>query len=278
MNWTPASPQPGHEAVAGAPLVSVLMPARNAAATLAASVDSVRAQGLAEWELLIADDASTDATLSLARALAASDERIRVLDAPAGHAGAAQARNRALVVARGRYIAFLDADDLWHPDKLERQIAFMTETGAALSYTGYLRRKAGRDRRVRVPATVGYDELLRGNVIGCLTAVYDTALCGRAPMPPIPRRHDFALWLDILRRTGPARGLDLPLAVHSVSGRSLSANKLAATADTWRMYRDVIGLTRAQALGCLSSHLWRRATRRDSRAAAICRRDGDGGI
>lgn len=243
------------------------MPAWNAAATLAAAVDSVRAQGLGDWELLIADDESTDATLAVARTLAAADGRIRVLAAPAGHTGAAGARNRALAAARGRYIAFLDADDLWHPEKLERQIAFMARTGAALSYTGYLRRKAGRpDRRVRVPAAVGYDELLRGNVIGCLTAVYDSARCGRTPMPPIARRHDYALWLDILRRTGPAQGIDLPLAVHAVSGRSLSANKLAATVDTWRMYRNIVGLSRGQALGCLAAHLWQRATRRETGA------------
>lgn len=244
------------------PLVSVLMPAWNSAETLAEAVGSVRRQTFRDWELLIVDDASTDATHAMAEAIAHDDTRIRVL-AHDRNEGAAAARNRALGVARGRYIAFLDADDLWLPEKLERQVRFMRQTGAALSHTGYFRRRAGRaDRRVSVPDSVSYEELLRGNVIGCLTAMYDTARCGRVPMRAIPRRHDFALWLDIVKRTGPARGLDLPLAVYRMSPNSLAANKIRATGDTWRMYRREIGLTRGQALVCLLSHLWRRASRR----------------
>lgn len=248
------------------PQVSVLMPAWNAAATLAEAVASVREQTFASWELLIADDASTDETRAIAEALAGTDPRIRLL-AHDRHEGAASARNRALAASRGRYVAFLDADDLWLPEKLERQVRFMCDTGAALSHTGYVRRRAGRaDRRVSVPDAVGYEDLLRGNVIGCLTAMYDTASCGKVPMRAIPRRHDFALWLDIVKRCGPARGLDLPLAVYRVSPHSLAANKIRASADTWRMYRREIGLTRGQALTCLLSHLWRRATRRDAKS------------
>lgn len=248
------------------PQVSILMPAWNADETLAEAVASIQAQTFGDWELLIADDASTDGTRATAEALAAADPRIRVLVRDR-HEGAAAARNRALEASRGRYIAFLDADDLWLPEKLERQLAFMRQSGAVLSFTGYVRRRAGRpDRRVTAPASVSYEELLRGNVIGCLTAMYDSARCGRIPMRRIPRRHDFALWLEIVKRSGPAQGLDLPLAIYRVSPNSLAANKIRATADTWRMYRQEVGLTRGQALRCLLSHLWRRAIRRDAKS------------
>lgn len=245
---------------APAPLVSVIMPALDAADTIAAAVGSVLAQGVADWELLIADDASQDATTAVVEDHARHDPRIRLIrSADRLPAGAAAARNRALETARGRFIAFLDADDLWLPDKLDRQLGFMRDTGAALSCTGFLRRSAGRsDRLVTPPAVIGLERLLHGNCIGCLTAIYDTARLGKRPMPMIPRRHDYALWLAIVRDTGPARGLGAPLAVHVRRRGSLSADRLGAVADTWRMYRDVVGLSRIRSAECLAGHLLRR--------------------
>lgn len=242
------------------PLVSVIMPAHDAAATIAAAIGSVMAQGFADWELLVADDASQDGTVGLIEDHARRDPRVGLIRSPDRlPAGAAVARNRALEAARGRFIAFLDADDLWLPGKLERQIAFMRDTGAALSCTGYLRRTAGRpDRPVRPPSVISEGRLLHGNCIGCLTAVYDTARLGKRPMPPIRRRHDYALWIEIVRDSGPARGLDLPLAVHVRRKGSLSSGRLGAVADTWRMYRDIAGLSRARSAECLAAHLLRR--------------------
>lgn len=241
------------------PAVSILMPAYQAAATLAAAVESVQAQSWSDWELILADDGSTDGTWDLARGF--GDPRIRPIHRPRSE-GAAAARNHALDHATGRYIAFLDADDLWLPEKLARQIPFMAETGAALSYTGFLRRwPDGRERVVPVPDRVDRATLLRGNVIGCLTAIYDTERLGKVPMRPLRRRQDYALWLDILARVPEARGLMEPLAIYRVSPGSLSANRWAATRDTWRMYREAAGLTRAETAWCLSSHLWRRLIR-----------------
>lgn len=243
------------------PGVSVLMPVHNAEATLSEAVRSVIGQTSSDWELVIADDGSEDGSVRAAQAIAASDDRISVLSAER-KTGAAAARNRALAAARGRYIAFLDADDLWLPEKLERQIGFMRTTGAALSFTAFTRRRPGaRDRVQPVPATIDYDTLLRGNVIGCLTAIYDTARTGKRPMAEIPRRHDFALWLEIVKEAGLAHGLNEPLAIHRMSRGSLSANRIAAMRDTWRMYRQVIGLSRLTAAECLISHLIKRAIR-----------------
>lgn len=241
--------------------VSVLMPAYNAAATIETSISSVIEQTYTDWELLVINDHSDDATAHIVGKLTKHDGRIQLLD-NSGARGAAGARNTGLAVAKGHYIAFLDADDLWLPEKITRQLAMMTQTGAALSYTGFHARRGGRsDKLVQVPETVTYEQLLRGNIIGCLTAVYDTHICGKVPMPPIKRRHDFALWLRILQAHSPAHGINEPLAILRLQAGSLSANKLLAIRDTWRMYRDVIGLSVPATFYHLSRHLLQRVLR-----------------
>lgn len=243
--------------------VSILMPAYEATATLGDAVASVRVQSFGDWELLIVDDGSRDGTHGVAAEAARQDARIRVLRHPENR-GAAAARNSGLAAARGRRIAFLDADDLWMPEKLARQIAFMETSGAALSYTGFRRERldgSGSGRVVEVPASVTRADLLRGNVIGCLTACYDRAHLGDMPMPPLRLRQDFALWLDILSRVERAWGLTEPLAIHRVRRDSLSSGRLEAAAATWTMYRGHLGLSRARTSWYLGSHLIRRALR-----------------
>jgi teichuronic acid biosynthesis glycosyltransferase TuaG len=230
------------------PEVSVITPVWNAEATLGETVASVQAQSFEDWEMLIVDDGSTDASLALARALAAKDPRLRVL-AQEANAGAAAARNRGIREASARFIAFLDADDLWRPEKLARQLGFMRGGGHPLTFTAY--RRIAADGRplgtVRAPARVSRDELLKGNVIGCLTAVYDTRAFGKVEMPGIPRRQDYGLWLELLRRTPCAYGLPQVLADYRVRRGSLSADKLAAARATWTLYREVERLPWASA-------------------------------
>lgn len=254
------------------PAVSVITPCFNAEKTLARCVASVHAQDFADWEMIVSDDGSRDGSLALAEALAAADPRIRVLrggatdtghdtgsaGAPPVNSGAARARNRALAAARGRYIAFLDADDEWLPGKLSRQIGFMRAEQVVFSYTGFYRERNGTRRLVEVPASVSYDELLRGSVIGCLTAIYDSAFFGPVRMPDLRLRQDYGTWLMLLRRTDRARAVQAPLAIHHLQPGSLSSNRLRASVGTWRMYRQVAGLSRRRAAACLTSHLWRR--------------------
>lgn len=229
-------------------MVSVVTPVWNAAATLAETVGSVRAQGFADWEMLLVDDGSTDGSDRLAARLAAEDSRIRVFTQPA-NLGAAAARNRAIREARGRFIAFLDADDLWRPEKLALQIGFMRAQGHPLTFTAY--RRIAADGRplgtVRPPASVSRAGLLGGNVIGCLTAVYDTAFFGKVEMPPLARRHDYGLWLELLRHTSHAHALPQVLADYRVHPGSLSAGKGGAARDTWRFYREHERLPRLRA-------------------------------
>lgn len=245
------------------PAVSVVTPVWNAAATLGAAVASVRAQTRGDWEMLIVDDGSTDGSAALAAALAALEPRLRLFGWPERR-GAAAARNAGIRAARGRFIAFLDADDLWRPRKLEVQIGYMEAEGVPFTFAAMGRiDAAGRPiGRVAVPARVDHAALLRGNVIPCQTAAFDRLHYGSVEMPPLPRRQDYGLWLTLLARGGEAHGLPEPLADYRVRPGSLSANKLAAAAGTWRVYREVARLGRAEAAWRLAQNLARGALKR----------------
>lgn len=254
---------PSSPSVSGAPLVSVITPVWNAETTLAGTVASVRAQSLPDWEMLLVNDGSTDGSAACMRELAAREKRLRLMGW-ADNRGAAAARNAAIRAARGRFIAFLDADDLWLPGKLAVQTGYMARTGATLVFSAYERMDAaGRPLgRVGVPARVTRERLLRGNVIGCLTAIYDTARFGRAEMPGLRRRQDYGLWLDLLSREPEAHGIDEVLARYRVRPASLSGNKLRALAATWALYRGPAGLGRLPAARCLAANALSAARRR----------------
>ena len=248
--------------MSGTPRFSVVTPAWNAAATLAATVASVRAQTLPDWEMIVVDDGSTDATRTLAGELAAAEPRLRLI-AWDDNRGPAAARNAGIRAARGRFIAFLDADDLWYPAKLARQVAAL-EAGSPLVFAAYRRiDAAGRPLGV-VPARprLTHADLLRSNFIGCLTAVYDTAHFGKVEMPPLRRRQDYGLWLTLLAGGAVARGLPEVLADYRVRPGSLSSDRLAAVGATWTLYRDVAGLGRARAGWCLAHNLARGLAKR----------------
>lgn len=241
------------------PQVSVLLPAYNAESFLARAVQSVRNQSFVDWELLIVDDGSADGTAWLATVEAEGDPRIFVYSQQR-NMGAAAARNLALDHARGRYIAFIDADDEWLPQKLEAQLAHLQETGASFGYCGFWRVINGQRRRINVPEQVTRDQLLYGNVIGCLTAIYDSAVLGKTRMPDFALSHDYALWLDLLEH-GPALGINQPLAIYHRQERSLSSNAWHSAKGTWGIYRNYLKMSRRDAARCLSAHLLKRTFR-----------------
>ncbi|WP_369411346.1 glycosyltransferase family 2 protein [Phycobacter azelaicus] len=257
---TPVEPVPQTRSDLVDGLVSVIMPVFNAEKTLTRAVASVQAQDYPDWELVLIEDGSSDGSADLCADLAAADPRIRVLR-QSRNSGAAAARNAGLAQARGRYIAFLDADDEWLPEKLTSQLSFMEASGASFSYTGFWRQRGAQRRQVRVPAAVDRAQLLKGNVIGCLTALYDRAHFGTVEMPDLRMRQDFALWLKLLEQGGRAHGLDRPLAIHHVQPDSLSAPKGRAIRATWQMYRTHLGFSPARAGWYLSNHLLRRLLR-----------------
>ncbi|WP_186332179.1 glycosyltransferase family 2 protein [Bordetella genomosp. 13] len=228
-----------------APAVSVIMPTHDARRYIAAAIDSVIAQTQADWELIVVDDASGDGTADLVQAYAARDARIRYVRNPR-NLGVAATRNRALDLARGRYVAFLDSDDLWMPGKLRAQVAFLDQTRGAVSY-GHYRRidETGQAMGdVRPPAHIDYRAMLRSNFIGNLTGIFRRSELGDLRFVTAGHE-DYLFWLDAMRRarTAAATPFDGPLASYRVLRGSRSANKLRAMAWQWRIYRDHLRLS-----------------------------------
>ncbi len=221
-------------------LVSIITPSYMAGSYLADTIDSVLLQTYENWEMLVVDDCSPDKANELVERYAEKDSRIRLLKLTK-NSGAAVARNAAIEEAKGRYIAFLDSDDQWLPEKLERQVRFMQEFCISFSYTAYEKQNAEGKLlgSVGVPPKVCYRDLLKVCSIGCLTAMYDAHALGKIYMPLIRKRQDLGLWLRILRKTPYAYGLDEVLARYRLHGNSISANKREAAKYTWHLYRHV---------------------------------------
>ncbi|WP_054113710.1 glycosyltransferase family 2 protein [Marinagarivorans algicola] len=222
-------------------LVSIIMPCYNNEATIGKAVESVQRQTYIEWELLITDDGSIDGSVELIERLASSDKRIKFFSLQK-NGGAGVARNNSIKNAVGRYIAFLDADDSWDPEKLDCQITFMKENGVALTYSAYQKIKGGDLAGVVMPPEkITYKELIYSNVIGCLTAVYDSHLLGKRYMPIIRKRQDMGLWLDILKDIEVARATPGVLGYYNCDS-GMTKNKLSVLGYQWRFYRDVVEL------------------------------------
>lgn len=222
-------------------LVSVIMPLYNAERFVQRSMQSVLSQTHAKLELIVVDDGSVDASFAMASAIAATDARVRLFrnDRNLGVAGT---RNRALDAATGRYIAFLDSDDRWHADKLQRQLAAMASSGAPISYGTYERvDEDGHSLGLVVPpASLSHRDMLRSNRIGHCTGIYDRDAIGDGHRFLPIGHEDYAFWLGLLQASGPAiaaTGRE-PLAYYLVRGGSISSNKLRAAKWQWCIYRE----------------------------------------
>lgn len=233
-------------------LVSIIVPVYNAERFIKETMDCVRAQTYPCWELLLVEDKSSDKTVSIIEEYieANGENRIRLIRQPE-NMGAARARNRGLAEAAGRYIAYLDADDLWVPEKLERELAFMKEKDAAFAFTGYEfvnENGGGTGKVVRVPETLGYRQALKNTTIFTTTVMFDTAKIEKSLLEmPIIKSEDTALWWKILRNGYTAYGLDENLVKYRRAGKTLSSNKLEAMRRIWNLYR------KAEGMGILSS-------------------------
>lgn len=227
-----------------ADMVSVITPLHNSAAYISETIESVLAQTYQAWELIIVDDVSTDQSVQIVEAFVERDARIKLIKLEE-NSGAAVARNTAIKAASGRYIAFLDSDDLWLPDKLDKQLAFMRMHGHPFTFSAYSRiDEQGQPLGlVGVPDKVSYRQMLKTSVIGCLTAMYDTAYFGKVYMPLIRKRQDYGLWLKLLKLVEHAHGLQKPLGLYRVRRDSISSNKLNTSTYNWRLYRDVENLS-----------------------------------
>ena len=224
------------------PLVSVIMPTYNCAKFIEESIKSVLDQTLTDWELQIVDDSSTDNTKEVLRPYLERYSQIHYI-CLTQNGGPAAARNEAIQRAAGRYVAFLDSDDLWYPQKLEKQLAFMEQTGAEFSATAYERMaEDGSPQGVALypPPKTDYQKMIRlSNPVGNLTVIYDQDALGRYTIPPIRKRNDFALWLKILKDTPYCYGMQEVLARYRVRANSVSNSKFGLIKCQWQLYHDI---------------------------------------
>lgn len=229
-------------------LVSIIVPVYNVKKYIAETMDCVRNQTYPHWELLLVEDGSSDGTVETITNYIeqTQDTRIRLIKQPS-NMGAARARNRGLAEAQGRYIAYLDADDLWVPEKLERELAFMCEKDAAFVFTGYEfadENGKGTGRVVKVPATLTYKEALKNTTIFTTTVMFDTDKIDKGLLEmPIMKSEDTALWWKVLRNGYTAYGLDENLVKYRRAGKSLSSNKIEALRRIWNLYRKAEGMS-----------------------------------
>lgn len=231
-------------------LISIVVPVYNAEKFILETIECVINQSWQQWELVLVDDGSTDQSRTIMEKMAAVDSRIKVMHLT--NSGAAEARNQGTKAARGRYLAFLDADDIWEPGKLQKELEFMKKHKAAFVFTGYEfadEQGCGNGRIVRVPETLSYKEALKNTTIFTSTVMFDVKILGKdALLMPKIKSEDTALWWRILRNGSLAYGLDENLVKYRRSGQSLSANKMEAIRRIWNLYRKAEGLSLAYSM------------------------------
>lgn len=220
-------------------MVSVIMPAYNSAAFISESIQSVIQQTYPNWELIIVDDASTDTTRKIIESHSISEHRIRSFY-NSHNSGTHFCRNKAINAAKGAFIAFLDADDLWKPEKLEKQLKVLSKDNVAACFSSYeLISENGEPLNLQIKAlpVVTYDRLLKANYVGNLTGMYNAKLLGKIYCPEIRKRQDWALWLKVIEEGGPMEGIPEALAIYRIRNNSISTNKLEMLKYNYKVYR-----------------------------------------
>ena len=242
-------------------LVSIITPCYNAAKYVAQCIASVQKQTYSNWEMLIVDDSSTDHSVEVIKTFQKNDGRIKLIQLDT-NSGAALSRNKAIENAQGDYMAFLDADDMWLPNKLERQIVFMQKNEHAFTYSSYEEiDETGYFLKLKpiFKPRLNYRDLWAANRVGCLTAIYDVKQLGKMYMPDIRKRQDYALWLTILKKPHVnCFGLNEVLCQKRVIKSSISSNKLEMLYWNFRMFRKTQHYGVFKSLYCLGLNIFNR--------------------
>ena len=248
-------------------IVSIIVPVYNAQPYIEQTIEMVRKQTFQDWELILVEDCSKDDTRKVIRQTLAKlqDERISVIYKEQNE-GAAKARNTGLDQAKGRYIAFLDADDIWLEQKLQKEITFMQEKEAGFVFTSYeygdeMGKPTGKI--VKVPDIITYRQALQRTIIFTTTVLLDTEKIPKnlMEMPDVPSE-DSATWWKIMRNENLAYGLNEVLAIYRRPRKSLSSNKGTAIKRIWNLYRKVEKLSLAYSAYCFIGWAIRATLRR----------------
>jgi teichuronic acid biosynthesis glycosyltransferase TuaG len=219
---------------------SIITPIYNGEDFLEETLQSILNQTYNKWESILINDNSKDSSLKIAEKYAKLDSRFKIINLESSH-GAAKARNIGIEAAQGRFISFLDSDDLWANDKLAKQINYMIINKVGFTYTNYSQfgEGANSDVNIYAPKKINYSQLIKANYIGCLTVVYDTTENGKFFFPLTKKRHDFALWLIMLKKFDYAYNVCESLARYRVHDNSLSSNKKDAFQSYFHILQDI---------------------------------------
>jgi teichuronic acid biosynthesis glycosyltransferase TuaG len=227
------------------PLVSIITPAYNVELFIGDAIDSVINQVYLNWEMLIVDDCSNDNTRAIVSKYVKLDDRIKLISLPTNSGNPSVPRNEGIKIARGKYIAFLDSDDIWYSGKLNRQIGLMEKANLMFSHTSYhICDASGRltGRSFRVQNKMNYHDLLKVNGIGCLTAVYNAEALGKLYFKPNVGQEDFIYWIQICAKIGEIVGFDEILSVYRLRENSVSRNKIKMAIANWKIYYTHLNL------------------------------------
>lgn len=224
-------------------LVSIIIPVYNASRFLEETINTIQKQTYSNWEAIFIDDCSSDNSYNLIKKYQKEDKRIKLIKNKT-NSGTAVSRNNGIDHAEGDYLCFLDADDKWHPEKLEKQINFMQELNCEFSFTGYqfANEKCNPNGKiVSVPDKINYKQALKNTTIWTSTVMFDMNKLSKEDirMPNIKRGQDTATWWKVLKKIQYAYGLNEVLSYYRRTNDSLSANKLTALKRTWNLYRNV---------------------------------------
>ncbi|NLL05952.1 MAG: glycosyltransferase family 2 protein [Clostridiaceae bacterium] len=235
-------------------LVSIITPTYNCGKFIGETIESVQMQTYKNWEMIIVDDKSTDNTQQIVSLYCEKDKRIKYFLLNE-NSGAAIARTKAMEMAKGKYMAFLDGDDLWYPNKLYEQINFMEKNNYAFTCTAYEQiDEYGRllNRVIKTIPKTSYNRLLLDCPVGNSTVMYNVEKLGKFSVPDIRKRNDDALWLRILKKEKYIYGMDKVLMKYRIRSNSISSNKMQLVKYHWKLYRDIEKLSTVRSL----FHIW----------------------
>ena len=240
------------------PVVSVIMPAYNTEKYIQEAVSSIENQTLRDWELLVVDDCSTDQTYEILLKLAQEDARIRIIRNQT-NCGAAMSRNIAFSQCSGKYVALLDSDDLWEPEKLEKQVICAEKTGADIIYCSYsiideYGRKKSHD--FIVPEHTDFDSMLKKSTISCSTALLKSELVAQFQFPTHMYHEDLAYWLELLKNGANAVGMTEVLASYRIIPGSRAFNKVQSAVNRWKVYTEYLGLPTVRSTCLLGQYMF----------------------
>lgn len=224
-------------------LVSIIVPIYNAEKFIKETIQTVLNQTYNKWELLLINDCSKDDSVKIIKEFEQKDSRIHLIELK-NNSGAAIARNTGIENAKGRYIAFLDADDLWDKGKLEKQLNFIKKNNYEFTFTSYEFTDENGNingKIVHVPEKINYQQALKNTIIFTSTVMFDVKKLGKKliQMPNVKRGQDTATWWKVLKQIDFAYGIDDVLSFYRRSNKSLSSNKIKALKRTWNLYRNV---------------------------------------